>query len=120
MNRILVGLLAALAGAGVALPAVAQDVASLAVTPVVIAPAQSDLARTIKSGLAATYYGARKDSLAYREAQKLYFFYGARHFEPIWLDEGANGAVGYSPAAQKIMKLFGAAASEGLRPSDYL
>ena len=120
MNRITVYLLAALAGVGSALPARAQDVASLAVTPVVIAPAQSDLGRTIKSALAQAYYGAPKASLAYREAQKLYFFYGARHFEPIWLTEGPDGAVAYSAAAQKIMKLFGAAASEGLRPSDYL
>lgn len=120
MNRITVYLLAALAGVGSVLPARAQDVASLAVTPVVIAPAQSDLGRTIKSALAQAYYGAPKASLAYREAQKLYFFYGARHFEPIWLTEGPDGAVAYSAAAQKIMKLFGAAASEGLRPSDYL
>ncbi|GLQ11946.1 L,D-transpeptidase [Devosia yakushimensis] len=120
MNRITVYLLAALAGVGSALPARAQDIASLAVTPVVIAPAQSDLGRTIKSELAAAYYGAPEASQAYREAQKLYFFYGARHFEPIWLTEGPDGAVAYSAAAQKIMKLFGAAASEGLRPSDYL
>ena len=45
------------------------------------------LAQTIKAGLSTVYYSAAKDSTAYNEAQKLYFFYGSRHFEPIWLDE---------------------------------
>ena len=76
--------------------------------------------RPSRPGLAAAYYGAAKDSRAYAEAQKLYFFYGARHFEPIWLDQTANGQVAFSPPAQKILKLFKNAASEGLRPSDYL
>jgi murein L,D-transpeptidase YcbB/YkuD len=120
MNKILVCLFAALAGVGSAMPALGQDVASLAVGPVIIAPPQTALAQTIKTGLAATYYGATKDSAAYNEAQKLYFFYGSRHFEPIWLDETATGDVAFSEAAQKILKLFAAAATEGLRPSDYL
>lgn len=120
MNKILVCLVAALAGVGSAMPALGQDVASLAVGPVIIAPPQTALAQTIKTGLAATYYGATKDSAAYNEAQKLYFFYGSRHFEPIWLDETASGDVAFSEAAQKILKLFAAAATEGLRPSDYL
>jgi len=120
MNKLMVCLFAALAVVSTALPALAQDVATTLPTKVVIAPAQSELARTIKSGLAAAYYGAAKGSNAYSEAQKLYFFYGERHFEPIWLDEGANGDVTFSASAQKILKLFAGAATEGLRPSDYL
>ena len=120
MNKILVCLVAALAGVGSAMPALGQDVASLAISPVIIAPPQTPLAQTIKTGLAAAYYGATKDSAAYNEAQRLYFFYGSRHFEPIWLDETATGDVAFSEAAQKILKLFSAAATEGLRPSDYL
>lgn len=120
MNKILVCLVAALAGVGSAVPAMAQDVASLAAGPVIIAPAQTPLAQTIKTGLAAAYYGAAKDSAAYNEAQKLYFFYGARHFEPIWLDEAANGEVAFSAPAQQLLKLFAAAETEGLRPRDYL
>ncbi|MCS6758939.1 MAG: L,D-transpeptidase family protein [Candidatus Devosia euplotis] len=120
MNKILVCLVAALVGVGSAYPATGQDIAGLAEGTVVIAPAQTPLAPTIKAGLAAAYYGAAKDSRAYAEAQKLYFFYGARHFEPIWLDQTANGQVAFSPPAQKILKLFKNAASEGLRPSDYL
>jgi murein L,D-transpeptidase YcbB/YkuD len=120
MNKILVCLVAAFAGVGSAMPVIAQEVAGLAASPVIIAPAQTPLAQTIKAGLAAAYYGAAKDSAAYKEAQRLYFFYGARHFEPIWLDEAANGAVTFSAPAQQILKLFADAATEGLRPSDYL
>ncbi|MGV8831386.1 MAG: L,D-transpeptidase family protein [Devosia sp.] len=120
MNKFLVCLIAALAGAATIVPVSAQDVASVTAGPVFIAPPQTPLAKTIKSGLAAAYYGAAKDTKAYNEAQKLYFFYGARHFEPIWLDETATGQVAFSAAAQKIVKLFESAASEGLRPSDYL
>lgn len=120
MNKILLCLVAALAGAGGAVPVVAQDMASLAAAPVIIAPPQTPLAQTIKAGLSAVYYSVPKDGSAYAEAQKLYFFYGSRHFEPIWLDEAANGEVVFSEPARKILKLFETAASEGLRPSDYL
>ncbi|MDB5585324.1 MAG: L,D-transpeptidase family protein [Devosia sp.] len=120
MNKLMVCLFAALAGASTALPALAQDATTTLPTRVVIAPPQSELARTIKTGLATAYYGAAKGSTAYNEAQKLYFFYGERHFEPLWLEQAANGDVAFSASAQKILKLFLAAGSEGLRPSDYL
>ena len=119
MNKFSVCLVAAIAGLG-AIPALAQDVAGLATGPVIIAPARTPLAQTIKTGLSAVYYGAAKESALYAEAQKLYFFYGSRYFEPIWLDETAAGEVTFSPSAQKILKLFEAAEQEGLRPSDYL
>ncbi|SEQ14592.1 Murein L,D-transpeptidase YcbB/YkuD [Devosia sp. YR412] len=120
MNKILVSLVAVLAGIGSVLPAMAQEVTGLAASPVIIAPPQTPLAETIKQGLSAAYNGARQDSAAYTEAQRLYFFYGARHFEPIWLSTAANGEVAFSESAQKILKLFERAESEGLRPSDYL
>ncbi|WP_323014255.1 L,D-transpeptidase family protein [Devosia sp.] len=122
MNRLFVGVIAVLAAAGSApLPALAQqDVAGLAAGPVIIAPPQTPLAQTIKSGLSASYYAATKDSAAYQEAQRLYFFYGNRHFEPIWLTQAPDGTVSFSPVAEKIMALFRAAESEGLRPQDYL
>lgn len=120
MNKFLVTLIAALASSVSLMPALAQDVASNAAGPIFIAPPQTPLAQIIKQGLSAAYYGARKDSAAYAEAQKLYFFYGARHFEPIWLDETATGQVAFSVPAEKIRTLFAAAASEGLRPQDYL
>ena len=120
MNKILVSFVAVLAGIGCVLPGTAQEVTGLAASPVIIAPPQTPLAQTIKEGLSAAYNNARKDSASYAEAQKLYFFYGGRHFEPIWLSTAANGEVAFSEPAQKILKLFEAAESEGLRPSDYL
>ncbi|HTM77198.1 MAG TPA: peptidoglycan-binding protein, partial [Devosia sp.] len=119
MNKLVLCLLAALVGVSAAMPALAQD-ASVAPTRIVIAPPQNALAQTIKDGLSAAYSSAAKGSIAYGEAQKLYFFYGARHFEPIWLDEAANGDIAFSASAQKILTLFAAAGSEGLRPTDYL
>ncbi|WIJ26012.1 L,D-transpeptidase family protein [Devosia sp. RR2S18] len=120
MNKVLVCLLATLAGAGAALPAAAQDVAALDQAPVVIAPAKSDLAQTIKDGLSAAYAGATEGTAAHSEAQKLYFFYGERYFEPIWLDQGTDGKVSFSATAEKILALFKSANAEGLRPADYL
>jgi murein L,D-transpeptidase YcbB/YkuD len=119
MNKVVVGLVALLA-ASVSQPVLAQQVAALETTRVVIAPPQSDIARTIKEGLSAAYYGARPDTAAAADAQRLYFLYGARYFEPIWLSESGNGKVAFSPSAEKIISLFRNAEAEGLRPSDYL
>ena len=120
MNKVLVSLLALVAATAAISPALAQQVASLETHRVVIAPPQSALARTIKNGLSAAYYGARPDTRAHEEAQRLYFLYGERHFEPIWLTQGADGAVTFSPAAAKIIALFQDAATQGLDPADYL
>jgi murein L,D-transpeptidase YcbB/YkuD len=106
-----------------AAPALAQEtirVGEIDAVRVVIAPPQTDLARIIKQGLVQTYRTTNPDSRAYAEAQRLYFFYGARHFEPIWLSEGADGRPAFSPSALKIMDVFRASAAEGFRPSDYL
>jgi murein L,D-transpeptidase YcbB/YkuD len=87
---------------------------------VVIAPPADDLARTIKADLSAAYYGAKPDSRGYADAQKLYYFYGARGFEPLWIVKGADGKVSFSPNAEKIIDVFKDATAEGFRPSDYL
>ncbi|HEY0855400.1 MAG TPA: L,D-transpeptidase family protein [Devosia sp.] len=108
---------------GAAGPVLSQEIVKVAgidATRVIIAPPQTELARVIKSGLSGAYRDAAKDTRAYTQAQKLYFFYGARHFEPLWLQEGANGAVSFAPAAEAIMTAFKGAAAEGFRPSDYL
>jgi murein L,D-transpeptidase YcbB/YkuD len=123
MNRLMASLLAGAFLLSAPLATVAQEVTGeAAVTPtrIIIAPPQSEVARVIQSGLSAAYYGAGKDTRAYSEGQKLYFFYGERHFEPMWLVKSANGAFAFSPSAKKIMAVFEAAALEGLRPSDYL
>ena len=95
-------------------------VGGIETTRVVIAPPQTELARIIKKGLGERYFGANRDSRAYRQAQKLYFFYGDRHFEPLWLEQSAGGKVAFSDKAQKIMDVFRASELEGFRPSDYL
>ncbi|WP_338720979.1 L,D-transpeptidase family protein [Devosia sp. XK-2] len=120
MQKVLVSLVALLTVTATVPVTFAQQVASLEASPVVIAPPQSDLARTIKTGLSAAYYGARPDTRAHDEAQRLYFLYGERHFEPIWLSQDSKGVVVFSPAADKIIDLFENAASEGLDPADYL
>jgi murein L,D-transpeptidase YcbB/YkuD len=115
-------LLAGTVLAGAPTMGLAQEatVEKAALTRVVIAPPRSDLARIIKAGLQKAYYDAAKDTRAYAQAQKLYFFYGERGFEPLWLTPGANGTVSFSPNAEKIVEVFKQASLEGFRPSDYL
>lgn len=95
-------------------------VAGVEATRVVIAPPQTELARIIKKGLSESYFTAEKDTRAYVQAQKLYFFYGSRHFEPLWLKEDAAGKVIFSERANKIIEVFKKAEFEGFRPADYL
>ena len=121
--RFLVALLmSGVALMGASLPSLAQDavVTKAALTRVVIAPPQTDLARIIKAGLQKSYYGADPTSRAYAQAQKLYYFYGARGFEPLWLSTDQTGQVVFSPNAEKIIGVFKNAELEGLRPADYL
>jgi murein L,D-transpeptidase YcbB/YkuD len=121
MNKFAFGVVVAFA-ALVAQPTLAQQqaVASLESSRIVIAPPQSAIARTIKDALSSAYYGARAGTASHEDAQRLYFLYGERYFEPIWLTEDAAGKVVFSPAADKIIALFRDAAKEGLRPQDYL
>jgi murein L,D-transpeptidase YcbB/YkuD len=122
MNKVLASL--AIGAVLLAAPtASAQEtimVAGVEATRVVIAPPQTALARIIKSGLAANYQSAQRDTRAYTDAQRLYFFYGARHFEPLWLTEDAGGKVAFSPAAQDIIEVFRDAASQGFSADDYI
>lgn len=101
----------------------AEEAIAATITPptrIVIAPARTELARIIKAGLSTTYRGTDPDSRAYRDAQRLYFFYGERAFEPLWLIEGPDGKPTFAPNALKIMDVFKAAAEQGFRPEDYL
>jgi hypothetical protein len=74
---------------------------------VVIAPPETDVAKLIKAKLSAAYYKLDPANPGYEDAQKLYYFYGARHFEPIWLSRDANGQEAYSLAALKITGIQG-------------
>lgn len=103
--------------------ALAQEVVNVAgieATRVVIAPPKTELARIIKAGLSKSYAAAQKGTRAYEQTQKLYFFYGARHFEPLWLSEGADGQVQFSANAEKIVDVFKKSELEGFRPADYI
>jgi len=120
MIKLLAGVALTVLSAATVHPALAQDVASLELRHVVIAPPQTSLASTIKVGLAATYAGAKPGTAAYEEAQKLYYFYGERHFEPLWLTLAADGSLAFSDKAEAIIDIFRQAESEGLRPRDYL
>ncbi len=95
-------------------------VAGVEATRVVIAPPRSELARIIKAGLSESYAAAQRGTRAYDETQKLYFLYGARYFEPIWISRDDAGQVAFSPAAERIIEVFKQAELEGFRPSDYL
>jgi len=123
MSRLKALLLAGTVALGSPLAAVAQEVVTIAgveTTRVVIAPPRSELARIIKAGLSEAYAATERGSRAYQQAQRLYYFYGARHFEPLWLSTGDNGAVEFSPKAEQIMDVFRKSELEGFRPSDYL
>lgn len=95
-------------------------VAGIETTRIVIAPPKTELARIIKAGLSSAYASAEKGTRAYQQTQKLYFFYGARHFEPLWLTKADDGSIAFSPNAEKIIDVFKASELEGFRPSDYL
>ena len=88
-------------------------------TRIVIPPAHSALAQTIKNELRTNYYAEAAGSPEWLAAQRLYFFYAGRNFEPLWLIETPSG-ISYSPAAEKIMDVFRDAALQGFRPEDYL
>lgn len=103
--------------------AIAQEtvtVAGIEATRIVIAPPKTELARIIKAGLSAAYAASEKGTRSYQQTQKLYFFYGARHFEPLWLTKADDGSIAFSPNAEKIIDVFKASELEGFRPSDYL
>ncbi|HTJ56346.1 MAG TPA: L,D-transpeptidase family protein [Devosiaceae bacterium] len=108
------------AGTGAATAQQAVTINGVQASQVVIAPADSPLAQAIKDKLTSLYYGGKPGTTAYADAQKLYFFYGARHFEPIWLKAAVDGSATLSPTADKIIDVFKNAETEGFRPSDYL
>jgi murein L,D-transpeptidase YcbB/YkuD len=122
LRTVLAVLLAGFLSSAAPVAVLAQEIAPdpAATQKIVIAPPRTELARIIKAGLQKAYYEADKTSRAYEQAQKLYFFYGERGFEPLWLTTADNGGVTFSPHAEKIIAVFEKAEFEGLRPSDYL
>jgi len=109
-----------LTASGAALAQEAVTINGVEAMRVVIAPPETDLAKIIKGKLSTSYYGANPSSRTYADAQKLYYFYGERHFEPLWLTTGSDGAEHFSASAEKIIDVFKNAATEGFQPTDYL
>ncbi len=122
MKKVLVGLIAggALLTAHAGFAQVNVTVDGTEATRVVIAPPESDIAKTIKTGLKSAYDSAQRGTRSYRDARELYYFYGQRHFEPLWVEMAADGAVTYSDNAEAILEVFRDAHLSGLKPSDYL
>lgn len=123
MKMVLAGLIAGTVFLTATAAPLAQEtltIGGVEATRVVIAPPQTAVARTVKAGLSEAYITARAETRAHREAQKLYFFYGARHFDPLWLTEDATGKVSFSENALKIIEVFKSAHLTGLNPADYL
>ncbi|MHB1110611.1 MAG: L,D-transpeptidase family protein [Devosia sp.] len=123
MRRLMASILTGAMLLGAPSGAIAQEkvvVAGVEATRIVIAPPQTELARIIKAGLSDAYVAANRETRAYLQAQQLYYFYGARYFEPLWLTEGEGGKIAFSANAEKIIEVFKAAELEGFRPSDYL
>ncbi|MBN9308758.1 hypothetical protein, partial [Devosia sp.] len=110
----------AFAPPAVALAQEVVNVAGIEATRVVIAPPKTELARIIKAGLSQAYASAEKGTRAYEQTQRLYFFYGARHFEPLWLSKDDSGTIHFSANAEKIIDVFKKSELEGFRPADYL
>ncbi|MBU1175199.1 MAG: L,D-transpeptidase family protein [Alphaproteobacteria bacterium] len=121
MKRFVVGLaLAACLGSpAFAISPQTVEIGGQTATRIVIAPPETDLARTIKLGLKQAMSEAGGGA-TFNDALKLYYFYGARHFEPLWLDQRHDGDIAWSMNAQKIMEAFYKAGYSGLDPDDYL
>lgn len=116
----LVVITALLASPAAALPAESVEIDGVSATRIVIAPAQSALALTIKAGLKKALEKAGTSARAADDARQLYYLYGARGFEPLWLTEKADGGIAFSKNAAAIVDVFKDAEKTGLRPSDYL
>ncbi len=104
-------------------PSTAQEtliIDGVEVTRVIIAPPRSPIALVIKAGLYEDYKSSPFESKEYYEKQKLYYFYGKRHFEPLWLTSENNSKVELSQKALDILQVFKNSAQSGLNPSDYL
>ncbi|AEQ52519.1 L,D-transpeptidase family protein [Pelagibacterium halotolerans] len=87
-------------------------------TRIMIAPPRNGLEKTIRDGLRDAMAQAPSGRAA-DDASQLYYFYGARHFEPLWLTE-SNDGIAFSGAAEQILTVFKDAYLQGLDPADYL
>jgi murein L,D-transpeptidase YcbB/YkuD len=99
-----------------ALGASAQEVSVVNAAPpsrIVIAPALTDIARAIKEKL----NNDRRNQAS--DAQARYYFYGAKGFEPLWIEYAGGSDYTLSPKALDVIRTFADAASWGLDPTSY-
>ena len=101
-----------IAAALVVLASAAPHQAIADVQRIVIAPAVSDTARDMKTSIRAS-----RDAKAIG-AEQLYYFYGARGFEPLWISEN-NGAWKASAKSTSLRQSLERAGELGLDPADY-
>lgn len=87
-------------------------------TRIMIAPPRNALEKTIRDGLRDAMAEAPTGRPA-EDASQLYYFYGARHFEPLWLTRTDDG-IAFSGAAEQILNVFEESYLEGLDPADYM
>ncbi|MCD7060509.1 L,D-transpeptidase family protein [Pelagibacterium xiamenense] len=123
MKKIILGALAGLSALALSSTAFALEsvvVGGVEATRIVIAPPQNPLATTIRQGLREAVDAAPNGSRSQTDARQLYYFYGARHFEPLWLTEDQDGTIAFSAKAQDVIELFEDAHLQGLDPDDYL
>ena len=79
---------------------------------IVIAPAVSETAIAVKASIRAS-----REAKAIG-AEEIYYFYGGRGFEPLWIREDA-GTWQVSPKAATLRQAFATADELGLDPADY-
>ncbi len=96
------------------------NIVSGQIKAIIIAPARSPIAKIIKKGLRSNYDAQPFESKSWYEAQKLYYFYGERYFEPLWISQDENGNAIFSEKAKEIISLFENAKYLGLNEQDYL
>lgn len=81
---------------------------------IVIAPAKTEIARQLKVQLRA----AREIGTA--NARELYYFYGSRGFEPLWLSDTNEGDWRFADRSSGLFALLDNAADWGLDPDAYV
>lgn len=101
-----------LAAALLALASTMPSSAIGAVQRIVIAPAVSETAQALKASIRAS-----RDAKAIGSEQ-LYYFYGGRGFEPLWISEG-DGTWKVSAKSTSLRQSLEKAGELGLDPADY-
>jgi murein L,D-transpeptidase YcbB/YkuD len=96
-----------------ALSGLLTSTAVVAAQRIVIAPAISETARALKASIVASRAAENP------AAEQLYYFYGGRGFEPLWITEADDSWL-VSTRSESLRDTFVGAADLGLDPADYV